>query len=76
MCGAIDDKLFYKPQKTDWRGYVDPSAKEFSSGSISNPDYFSTELQRRVKYEFAKRIDYSFLQTNKDEIGYSKSYRH
>lgn len=59
---------FYKPLKRDWRGYVDISAKEISPGAISNPDYFSADPQRRVKYEFANTINYSFLQGSTDKI--------
>ncbi len=75
-CGDIanGEGLLYKPLKRDWRGYVDPSAKDISSGAISNPDYFSADLQRIVKYEFANRIDYSFLQVNTRKTSYKNYY--
>jgi len=74
-CGEVAEKEFlYKPLKKDWRGYVARSANDLGNGAISSPDYFSADFQRRVKYEFANRVDYSFLRGNTSKTGYNNNY--
>ena len=71
---AQDETGLYKPLKRDWRGYVEASANKIGLGAISNSGYFSADLQERVKYEFANRVDYSFLQVNISRTNYINSY--